>query len=185
MAVAAVGLTRKRSDVIVKFCSKDCTEEFDFKPRVLNLLPSPFRITNDSCKVTALPPAGHKVLQRVVDHFDEDKESLAATHTVRICVGNTVEYPKDKVYVIYEISTVLSQTLVAMFVGDDLSVSSMVRESQAEVAVWFCRRVQHHVYSVLNYVASQAGFLSFKEWCTAAVEEKESYYASQPFYYCY
>lgn len=186
MDAAAVGLATNVNGITVKFCSKDCKQEFNANPKVLNLLPATFRLANNDGKLTALPPAGHKMLQRVNDYFDEDEHELAATHTTRICVGDgSVDFPKDKVYIIYKITTALSQTLVAFFISNEFSVSPLnipPEVCDAEVVVWFSKRIQPHVCSVLDAVVSQAGFASFQEWCSAAIEGKESYFASLPFY---
>lgn len=186
MASAAVGLTKKSNDATVKFCSEVCGKEFNANPMFLNLLPAEFRLTKDNGKFTAIPPAGHQMLQCVTDHFDEDEELLVATSTTRICVGNdSVEFPKDKVYILYETSTVLSQTLVAFFINDDFSIIPLTNPPQvfdAEVAMWFSNKIQPQVRSVLEAVSNQAGFSTFKTWCTAAVQGEESYFASRPFY---
>ena len=186
MVAAAVGLTMNVNGVTVKFCSKVCDQEFNTNPRVLNLLPAAFCLTNNNGKLTALPPAGHKMLQRVNDYFDEDEHELAATHTIRICVGDgSVDFPKDKLYIIYKATTVLSQTLVAFFISDEFSVIPLTASPKvcdAEVVLWFSKRIQPHVCSVLDAVVSQAGFASFQEWGTAAIQGKESYFATIPFY---
>lgn len=186
MKIAAVGLTKKISGVVVKFCSDVCSGEFNANPKVLNLFPAVFNLTNDKGKITVLPPAGHKMLQRVTDHFDEDEEKLAATHTTRVCVGDgSVEFPKDKIYIIYEISTALRQTLLAFFISDDFSITPLTIPPQVcdvEVVLWFSKSIQHNVRSVLEAVVSQSSFSTFKTWCTAAVHGDESYFASLPCY---
>lgn len=187
MQIAAVGLTKKTScGVIVKFCSEACSREFNADPKVLNLLPAVFNISNDGGKITVLPPAGHKMLQRVTDHFDEDENVLAAVHTTRICVGNgSVEFPKDQVYILYEVSTVLRHTVAAFFIADDFSILPLSTPPQAcgiEVAVWFSKSIQHYVRSVLEAVVAQSSFSTFKAWCLAAVRGEESYFASMPYY---
>lgn len=187
MEVAAVGHARKMGGAVVKFCCKDCSEEFDASPRVLNLLPSVFHLTHDGGKVTVLPPTGHKMLQRVNDHYDEDEETLAAIRTTRVCVGNdSVEFPKDKVYIVYEVSTALSHTFLAFFVDDDFSITPLMSAPQGydtkDAIIWFIKCVQPHVRSVLQDIVSQAGFSTFKEWCTVALQGKDTYFASQPFY---
>lgn len=187
MQVAAIGLAKKTSGgVIVKFCSEPCSKEFDANPKVLNLLPAVFNITNDRGKITVLPPAGHKMLQRVTDNFDEDEEILAAVHTTRICVGNdSVEFPKDQVYILYEVSTVLRHTVAAFFITDDFSVlplSTPPQECDIEVAMWFSKSIQHYVRPVLEAVVAQTSFSTFKAWCSAAVRGEESYFASMPYY---
>lgn len=186
MEVAAVGLTKKIDDVIVKFCSEICSKEFNTNPKLLNLLPAVFVLANNNGKLTVFPPAGHKMLQRVTDHFDEEEEILAATHTVRICVGDdSVEFPKDQVYIIYEVSTVLRQTIVAFFVDENFSIIPQIIPPQlcdVEVAMWFSESIRHHLCSVLEAVVSQTSLSTFKAWCTAAVQGKESYFASLPYY---
>ncbi len=174
MNAAAVGLTMNMSGMTVKFCSKVCNHEFNTNPRVLNLLPASFHLTNNNGKIAAVPPVGHTMLEYVKDHYDEDEYELAATHTIRICVGDgSVDFSKDKIYIIYETAMVLSQTLVAFFISDDFSVipfTTPPKACDAEVAVWFSKRIQPRVQSALEDVVSQAGFASFKEWCAAALQ---------------
>ena len=112
MKIAAFGFAKKTNGVNIKFCSDVCSAEFNDNPKVLNLLPAIFTLSNDNGKITILPPAGHEILQRVTDHFDEEEELLAATHTTCICVGNSVDFPKDQIYITYALYTVLRQTLL-------------------------------------------------------------------------
>ena len=186
MNAAAIGLTQRISGVIVQFCSKICSSEFSSNPNVLNLLPAVFSIKNDNGKIKVVPPPGHTMLQRVTDHFDEDQELLASSHTTRICVGDgSVNFPKEKVYILYEISTVLRQSFFAFFITDDLSIAPLAVSPEKcgiNVAMWFANSIQRQVCSVLEAVVSQAGFSSFKAWRIAAVQGKQSYFASLPYY---
>lgn len=186
MNIATVGLTRRICGVVVKFCSEVCSEEFVANPKILNLLPVMFSVANDNGKIIVTPPSGHKMLQRVTDHFDEDEGSLAATHTTRICVGDgSVEFPKDKVYIIYEMSTVLRQTFAAFFVSDDFSIIPLSVSSQGcdvEVVMWFAKSIQQQLFSVLEAVVSETTCSSFKAWCTAAVQGEPSYFVSLPYF---
>ena len=176
MDAAAVGLTMKMSGTTVKFCSKVCNQEFNTNPKVLNLLPASFRVTNNNGKIAAVPPVGHKMLQFVNDYYDEDEYEIAATHTTRVCVGDgSVDFMKDKVYIIYETVTVLSQTLVAFFISNEFSViplTSTPKVCDAEAVVWFSKRIQPSMRSAVEAIVSQAGFASFKEWCTAVIQGK-------------
>ena len=166
MEVAAFGLTKQTKGVIVKFCSDICGREFTVSPKILNLLPDIFSYDNGKI----LPPAGHKILQCVTDHFDEEEEMLAATHTSCICVGNSLEFPRDKVYITYTISTVLRQTLLAFFIADDFTINSLTIQPDVEVTMWFSESIRHNVHSVLESVVSETSFSSFKAWRTAAIQ---------------
>ena len=171
MEVANFELTQKANGVIIKFCTDACAREFCANPKILNLLPAMFTISNDNGKVRVLPPAGHEILQHVTDHFDEKEEMLAASHTTCICVGdNSVEYPKDKVYITYTMSTALRHVLLAFFVTDDFSIYPLMNSPNVEVAMWFSKSIQHNIRSVLESVISQTCFSSFKAWRLAATQ---------------
>lgn len=170
MEVAAFGLTKQTKGLIVKFCSDICGREFNVSPKILNLLPAIFSLSNDNGKSTILPPAGHKILQCVTDHFDEEEEMLAATHTSCICIGDSLEFPRDKVYITYTISTVLRQTLLAFFIADDFTINPLTIQPDVEVTMWFSKSIQHNIRSVLESVVSETSFSSFKAWHTAAIQ---------------
>lgn len=187
MEPAAVGLTKQvENGVIMKFCSDNCKESIISSPKSLNLLPSPFKLSIKDGKINVLPPIGHTILQRVNDYYDEYGEELAARQTTYVCVGDgTVEFPKDKIYIIYELSTALRQTLAAFFVSNDLTLSLLTippEKSDIEVAKSLMASIQKTIEPVLNDVVLEAGFSSFQAWCSAAIQGKESYFASIPYY---
>ena len=78
MEPAAIGLTEKAEDVVLKFCSEECRISFRSNPKVLNLLPATFKISINDGKVIILPPPYHTTLQRVVDFVYDREEELTA-----------------------------------------------------------------------------------------------------------
>lgn len=170
MEPAAIGLTEKAEDVVLKFCSEECRISFRSNPKVLNLLPATFKISINDGKVIVLPPPCHTTLQRVVDFVYDREEELTASRTIRICVGDgSAEFPKDKLYIIYHRSTVLRQTLAACFVSDDLSLFPLPlppQECDVEVAESFVNFLHSGktVESMLQAVLSDAGFTSLPAW---------------------
>ena len=187
MEPAAVGLTKQvENGVIMKFCSEDCKVSINSSPKSLNLLPSPFKLSIKDGKVNVLLPSGHTILQRVNDYYDECGEELAACQTTYICIGNgTDEFPKDKTYIIYKLSTALRQTLAAFFVSDYLTLSLLSippEKCDTEVAKSLMASIQKTIEPVLKDVASEAGFSSFPAWCSAAIQGEERYFASFPYY---
>lgn len=170
MEPAAFGLSKKTEDVVLKFCSEQCRVSFCNNPKVLNLLPATFEVSIDNGKVIVPPIPGHITLQRVIDFIYDREEELTASRTIRICVGDgSAEFPKDKLYVVYQRSTVLSQTLTACFVSDDLSLSPLPlppKECDAECAEAFVNFLHSGktVKSMLQAVLSDAGFTSLSAW---------------------
>ena len=173
MEIAAFGFTKKANGVNVRFCSDVCSTDFSDNPKVLNLLPAIFTLSNNNGKITILPPAGHKILQHVTDHFDEEQELLATTHTTCVCVGNSVDFPKDQLYITCALYTILRQTLVAFFVADDYSITPLTIPSEqckVKVIVWLSKQIQRNIRSALESIVSQTGFSSFKAWHKAATQ---------------
>ena len=188
MEPATVGLTKQvENGVIMKFCSDNCKVSINSSsPKSLNLLPSLFKLSVKDGKVNVLPPTGHTILQRVNDYYDEYGEESAACQTTYICVGNgTTEFPKDKIYIIYKLSTALRHTLAAFFVSDDLTLSLLTilpEKCDIEVVKSLMVSIQKTIEPVLKDVASEAGFSSFPGWSSAAIQGEESYFASFPYY---
>ena len=126
MEPAATGLSDKTEGVILKFCSKRCKLLLHKNPKILNLLPAAFQVSINDGKVSVLPPPRHIAFQRVVDTLYDKELELNATRTLYICFGDgTTKFPRDRIYIIYQYSTVLRETLAACFVSDDLSLSPL------------------------------------------------------------
>lgn len=170
MEPAAVGLAEERDGVVLKFCSEDCRCSFKHDPKVLNLLPAIFKICIKDGNVSILSPPKHVVFQRIVDTLYDDELDMNSTRTVYICFGDgSTHYPRDSIYILYQYSTVLRQTLLACFVSDDLSLHPLSVSPQCcdiEVAkshvdyLHSCKTVK----SMLQAVLSDAGFTSFLGW---------------------
>jgi len=173
MKQAAVGLTENVCNVIVKFCSKTCQTAFYISPRILNMLPSSFKVTTmvDTLDVT-LPP-GHIILQHCTDYYDNYGEQLSAKQTVKACIGDgSVEFSKQKPYIVYEFSTALEKTASAYFVNDDLSLhllTDLMPSCDLEVIKSHMKLVQEKIAPALEAIAFADGYKSFKAWHYAAV----------------
>ena len=173
MKQAAIDLTEKVNNVIVKFCSENCKAYFHCNPTIVNLLPATFKVAVTIGDIVLTLPSGHTMLQDVKDYYDECGEELAAKQTVQVCVGNgSMEYPKDKIYITYVYSTVLYKTTAAFFVNNDLTLSTMPVPLQSRdigVAELLIESIQKRVTPMLEAIATEDGFSSFSAWCSLAL----------------
>jgi len=173
MRQAAIGLTKKVCNVAVKFCSETCQESFYNSPRILNMLPTSFKTTvkDDTLDVT-LPP-GHIILQHCTDYYDECGQQLSAKQTVKACIGDgSIEFPRHKPYIVYELSTALEKTVSAYFINDDLSLNLLtvpVPSCDVEVIKFQMKSIQEKTAPALEAIATADGYSSFKAWYSAAV----------------
>ena len=173
MKPAAIDLTEKVNNVILKFCSQNCKADFHCNPTVVNMLPVIFTVGTINEEIVLTLPSGHIMLQDVKDYYDECGEELAAQQTVRVCVGNgSTEYRKDKIYIIYEYSTDLYKTIAAFFINDDLMLSMLPMPNEncdVEVAKSLKESIQKRITPMLEAIANEDGFSSFTTWCSAAL----------------
>ena len=173
MKQAAIDLTEKVNNVIMKFCSENCKEYFHCNPTIVNQLPATFKVAVANEDIVLTLPTGHTMLQDVKDYYDECGEDLAAKQTVQVCVGNGLtEYPKDKIYITYVYSTVLYKTVAAFFVNNDLTLSTMpvlLQSRDIGVDKLLIESIQKRVTPMLEAIANEDGLTSFSAWCSLAL----------------
>ena len=173
MKPAAIDLTEKVNNVILKFCSENCKADFHHNPTVVNMLPEIFTVGIVNEKIAVTLPSGHIMLQDVKDYYDECGEDLAAQQTVSVCVGNgSTEYPKDKIYIIYEYSTIIYKTIAAFFINDDLTLNILPMPNEScDVGVVKSLResIQKRIAPMVEAIAKEDGFSSFTAWCSVAL----------------
>ena len=173
MKPAAIDLTEKVNKVILKFCSENCKADFHHNPTVVNMLPVIFTVGIINEEIVLTLPSGHIMLQDVKDYYDECGEELAAQQTVRVCVGNgSAEYPKHRIYIIYEYSTILYKTISAFFINNDLTLSMLPMPNEGcdvEVVKSLRESIQKRVTPMLEAIANEDGFSNFIAWCSVAL----------------
>jgi len=173
MKPAAIDFTEKVNKVILKFCSENCKVDFHHNPTVVNMLPVTFTVGIINKEAVLSLPSGHAMLQDVKDYYDECGEELAAQQTLRLCIGDgSTQYPKDKIYIIYEYSTVLCKNVAAFFINNDLTLSMIplpYQNCDAEVVESFRESIQTRITPMLEAVANKDGFSNFSAWCSAVL----------------